>query len=240
MSQVEGRCSAQGSSPNTRGKQSGLGPHRDPPALPCLHVLSASGERPADAGQSELSRACSAGGSSGRAQSRHLRDGALGWGHAGNPGRGLGAADSQGQPPASSVHGGAAAARGGKASLRPHVRGDGTTSQGPWPHPPASPQPQGQALRSCAHWDPAPRIRRVKASLGASPQGWLVGRVLGVRKANTAPLLPPREVSTRAGPRPPTVPGAAAKHPGGQVQREPRSQGWERQVRITGSPRHSR
>ena len=67
------------------------------------------------------------------------------------------------------------------------MRGDGATSRGPWPHPPASLQPQGQALRSCARWDPASGIRRVKASLGASPQGWLVGRVLQVRKVNTGP-----------------------------------------------------
>lgn len=191
VSQVEGRTSAEGSSPNAQGKRVAWGPHCDPPGVPCLHVLSVSGERPADAGQSKLSRACSAGVSAGRAQSQHLWDGALGWGHAGNPGRGLGAIDSQGHPPASSILGGAAAARGGKASLRPPVRGDGATSQGPWPHPPTSLQPQGQALRSCARWDPASGIRRVKASLGASSHGWLVGRVLGVRKANTGPSLQP-------------------------------------------------
>nr|CAI9690248.1 unnamed protein product [Rangifer tarandus platyrhynchus] len=38
---------------------------------------------------------------------------------------------------------------------------------------------------------PASGIRRVKASLGASARGWLVGRVLGVRKANTAPRRDP-------------------------------------------------
>lgn len=86
VSQVEGRCSAQGPSPHAGREQRGLGPPQGPIRATLPLVLCAMGKDQLMLDSQNASCAHSARASAGRARTLHLRDGALGWGHAGNPG----------------------------------------------------------------------------------------------------------------------------------------------------------
>lgn len=208
VSQVEGRCSAQGLSPHAGREQRGLGPPQGPIPAALPLVLRAMGKDQLMLDSQNASCAHSARARAGRAQTLHLRDGALGWGHAGNP-RGAwvqltlrGAAEPRASPSFQRPRRGSRTSR--RESLPPPPtceRGRGRPPGGLGHTHHRVRSLRGQALRSRARWHPAPGNGRVKASLGASPQGWLVrgGVPLGANKANTAPTPRPREVSPRAG-----------------------------------------